>query len=185
MQFNTLIKELLTEYSSDKIIPIYSGVRSGYIVTMVLFNELLDDIYGQGRYPELSNVEKIEDSLLGWERFDVAALAYEEASERGVCVDYAGKSFKEALQALDETLTQQERVRADVRVQALKSFKIPMLQEVDRLSEIQGKFIVYEDGSTSQPYQSFAVEIDHGYYRSQQINKDLEDVDTTGFEDLL
>lgn len=185
MKFNTLIKELLTEYSSDKITPIYSGVRSGYIVTMVLFNELLDDIYDQGRYPELSNVEKIEDSLLGWKRFDVAGPAGEEAAVGGVYVYYAGKSFKEALQALDKRLTRQERIRADARIQALKPFKIPMLQEVDKLSEIQGRFIVYEDGATSQPYISFAVEIDQGYYRSQQINQGLQGVDTTGFEDLL
>lgn len=181
MQFNTLIRELLTY----KIIPIFSGERSGYIVTTVLFNELLDDIYEQERYPELSNVEKIEDSLLGWKRFDVARSAGEEAAVGGVYVYYADKSFKEALQALDKRLTQQERVRGDVRVQTLKPFKTPMLQEVDKLSEIQGTFMVYEDGATSQPYISFAVEIDQGYYRSQQINQGLQDVDTTGFEDLL
>lgn len=185
MQFNAFIRELLSEYSSDKIIPTSSGVRSGYVVTMVLFNELLDDIYDQGKYPMLYSVEKIEESFLKWGRFDVAAQTAEEAAPMGIYVFYSGKSFKEALQALDNYLNRQERIRLAAKVQQLRSFKSELLQEVDRLSEIQGTFVVYEDGATSQPYISFAVEIDQGYYRSQQLNNDLKDVDTTGFEDLL
>jgi len=150
-------------------VPTFTGKRSGYNVTAVLYDERLDDIYGGGRYPEVYSV-KIERSFVGWSRFDVAAR-----NGHGVYVHYIGNNFQQARQALNNVHYQEE----------LKSFKVPMLQEVDRLSEVQGTFIVYEDFATTQPRIAFDVEIDQGYYRAQSIERELKDVDITGLEDLL
>ena len=140
-----------------------------------MYDERLDDIYEGGRYPEVY-FEKIERSFLEWKRFDVAAR-----NGPGVVVHYIGYNFQQARQ---ELLSLQYLEDLE---EVVKPFKNLMLQEVDRLSEVQGKFIVYKDFTSSslQPYVSFAVEIDQGYYRAQDINQGLQDVDTTGFEDLL
>lgn len=169
MQFNALINKLLNESSTNKIIPTFTGTRSGYAVITVLYDERLDDIYEGGRYPEVY-FEKIETSFFGWKKFDLAVR-----NSPGVYVHYIGNNFQKARRVLMGVQYQEE----------LNTFKVSMLQEVDRLSEVQGKFIVYEDISTRQPFISFAVEIDQGYYRAQQINQGLQDADTTGFEDLL
>jgi len=50
---------------------------------------------------------------------------------------------------------------------------------------LQGTFIVYEDFATTQPRIAFDVEIDQGYYRSLDMKKDLQGLDTSGLEDIL
>ena len=169
MQFNALINKLLNESITNKIIPTFTGTRSGYAVTTVLYDERLDDIYENGRYPEVY-FEKIESSFFGWKKFDIAVR-----NGQGVYVHYIGNNFQKARRVLMGVQYQEE----------LNTFKVSMLQEVDRLSEVQGKFIVYEDLATRQPFISFAVEIDQGYYRAQDIKQGLQDADTEGFEDLL
>ena len=175
MQFNALLNKLLNESSASKIIPKFTGTRSGYEVTTVMWDERLDDIYEGGRYPAVY-FEKIERSFLEWKRFDVAAR-----NGPGIVVHYIGYNFQQARQEL-MSLQYLKDLEAAPEV---KPFKKLMLQEVDRLSEVQGKFIVYKDITPLQPYVTFAVEIDQGYYRGQYINQGLQDVDTTGFEDLL
>jgi hypothetical protein len=172
MKFDTLIKYVLNEHITDKIVPTFTGTRSGYVVNVVLFDERLDDIYERGRYPEVYSIEKIERSFVGWRQFDEAT----QENDR-ILILYIGTHFEQARQILLNHLRYIYLFTDKIRSR--------MLQEVDRLSEVQGTFKVYEDGATSQPYVSFAVEIDQGYYRSLDMKKDLQGLDTSGLEDLL
>lgn len=88
---------------------------------------------------------------------------------------YKGNSYEDAYKALVTGLREESFVG--------KNF---LSKQVSRFKDLIGEFRVsYFNDGDQPPEFTFACKLDPSWLRSNQINKGLQGVDTTGFEDLL
>ena len=159
MHFNTLVKNLLLENNDYYIKPKLDGKREIYTTYISTVNALGSQASMYDLYRMRSEQQFVE-----WDDTEVIDQMF-----------YEGYDFNKAYTAWRTALYNEKRlVIHDQMVSRL-------LSEVRKLKDIIGNFKVFHAVND----YVFGVEVDVGTTRSNQIQSDLANVDTSGFDDLL
>jgi hypothetical protein len=172
MYFNKLVNTILNE--NDTLVT-YTGSRLGYQTKIIICNDGEED---DKTYPYVLPLTEIKTKN-DWDEFERVVEIHgedEAVYADGVLTVYVGKKFEQAYFKLNDYLA---------KYSSLQNVLKPYINEVNKLSDIQGTFILYENGFTDKPYINFAIELNIGVYKKQHIQQNLQNADTSGLEDLL
>ena len=159
MRFNTLVKNLLLENNDYYIKPKLDGKREIYTTYISTVNALGSQASMYDLYRMRSEQQFVE-----WDDTEVIDQMF-----------YEGYDFNKAYTAWRTALYNEKRlVIHDQMVSRL-------LSEVRKLKDIIGNFKVFHAVND----YVFGVEVDVGTTRATQIQNNLTNVDTSGFDDLL
>lgn len=159
MHFNTLVKNLLLENNDYYIKPKLDGKREIYTTYISTVNALGSQASMYDLYRMRSEQQFVE-----WDDTEVIDQMF-----------YEGYDFNQAYTAWRTALYNEKRlVIHDQMVSRL-------LSEARKLKNIVGNFKVFHAVND----YVFGVEVDVAATRSLEIQDNLSNVDTSGFEDLL
>ena len=159
MNFNVLIENILNESNDHTIKPKLDGKREIYTTYISTVNALGSQASMYDLYRMRSEQQFVE-----WDDTEVIDQMF-----------YEGYDFNKAYTAWRTALYNEKRlVIHDQMVSRL-------LSDVRKLKDIIGNFKVFH---AVEDYV-FGVEVDVGTTRATQIQNNLTNVDTSGFDDLL
>lgn len=165
MQFDKLVQTILESKSIEISIPAFDGKK---------------EVYGVAFHPPRATLKDPYDirhtGIKRMSTYDVEMLENPEAlSDYGCDVAYRGNNIEHALQRLNNRY--QDHYELPIPQKALDELRT-------KLGHLLGEWVVVDDSANSTTIMLHII-VDIVAMRANQINKDLQDVDTTGFEDLL
>ena len=165
MKFDDLVSTLLESISIESPIPALDGKKEVYGVSFHPPRATLKDPYDI-RNTGVKRMGTYDVELLG----DPDAL-----SDYGSDVAYRGNNIEHALQRLSNRY--QDHYELPLPRSELNELRT-------KLGHLLGEWLVVDDSANSATIGLYII-VDIAAMRSNQINRDLQDSDTTGFEDLL
>ena len=175
MQFDKLVRTILESKSIETSIPAFDGKKEVYGVA---FQPPRASKWWVPPPPgTLKDPYDIRHTgIKRMSTYDVEMLKNPEAlSDYGCDVAYRGDNIEHALQHLNNRY--QDHHELPIPQKALDELRT-------KLGHLLGEWVVVDDSANSTTIKLHII-VDIAATRANQINKDLQDVDTTGFEDLL
>ena len=168
MKFNKIVRAILEGTTSA--IPAFDDDIEVYTV---YFHDPRTDYYRTSHRRTYSNIERVRGDDL--EMLDI------DNDFKYWYVQHRGHNFERALQILSNCYL--DNYKVSVPEEALEMIR-------NKLGHLFGEWVIIDNSKKGVEYNKsgsmeLVVIVDIAGTRSQQINKGLEDVDTTGFEDLL
>jgi len=167
MKFDDLVSTILESNSSELPIPAFDGK---------------EEVYGVSFHPPKATLKSPWST---WNRHtgvkrmsthDIEMLDDPQAlSDYGSDLAYRSNNIEHALQRLNNRY--QDHYELPIPQKALDELRT-------KLGHLLGEWLVVDDSANSTTIGLYII-VDITAMRSNQINKDLQDSDTTGFEDLL
>jgi hypothetical protein len=164
MKFDDLVSTILESNSSELPIPAFDGKREMYGVSFHPPKATLKD--SDIRHTVIKRIDSYGIKLLE----DPQAL-----SDYGSDLAYRGNNIEHALQRLNNRY--QDHYELPIPQKALDELRT-------KLGHLLGEWLVVDDSANSTTIGLYII-VDIAAMRSNQINKDLQGSDITGFEDLL
>ena len=159
MNFNVLVENILNENNEHTIKPKLDGKREIYTT----YISTRDSIGYTGTMYDLYRM-RADEQFGEWDDTSVVDKMY-----------YEGYDFNKAYTAWQTALYYTKSLASK------EGMVSRLLREARKTKNLIGNFRVFH---AVEDYV-FGVEVDVGLTRSTQINKDLQDVDTSGLEDIL